>query len=74
MRKFLRKKAVTLEGSFRPLTAINTLGGTEEAEGELAAPLCGSQVFINSSAFQRGGWEIKKFIVFRLTDIAAFFL
>lgn len=29
--------------------------------------------FINSSAFWRGGWEMKKSTAFRLTDIAVFF-
>lgn len=41
--KFLRKKIVMLEVSFRTLTAINTLGGVEEAEEKLASPLCRSQ-------------------------------
>lgn len=44
-------------------------GGGEK----LASLLCDSQSLYNGSAFQRGGWEIKEFIVFRVTDIAAFF-
>lgn len=47
--------------------------GEEEAGEKLASLLCDSQSLYNGSAFQRGGWEIKKFIVFRVTDIAAFF-
>lgn len=74
MGTFLRKKIVMLEVSFRSLTAINTLGGAEEAEEKLVVPLCGSQVFINSSAFQRGEREIKKFIVFRVIIWQHFFL
>lgn len=50
-----------------------TLGGEEEAGGKLASLLCDSQSLYDGSAFRRGGGERKKFIVFRVTDIAAFF-
>lgn len=50
-----------------------TVGGEEEAGEKLVSLLCDSQSLYNGSAFQRGGREIKNFIVFRVTDIAAFF-
>lgn len=74
MGTFLRKKIVMLRVSFGSLTGINTLGGVEEAEEKLASLLCGSQSLYNSSAFQRGRWEIKKFVVCRLILQNIFFV
>lgn len=63
-----------LELSFRSLPAINNLRGGEGGRGESwLRCLVVHKAFINSSAFQRGGWEMKKFIAFRFTDVAVFF-